>query len=538
MSQCRFVDIGRIIRRLSPDVAPIRHSRDFRLLYFGQAAGSAGAMICYVALPYQAYQISHSSLVVGLLSCAELLPVLLAGLLGGALADAIERRRLILITQGAAIGCTAALLANALFWRQLWPLFVLAGLLVGAFGLQRPSVEVLVPRLVAHDELPGAAALAGLLGTLAYTAGPLIGGGLLVGGLPLAYAAGGATCVAATVPFALMRKNAPAPDADRPSVRGLAEGLRFAKSRPDLLGTYLIDIGAMFFGAPYAVFPQIAAGLGGPAVLGLLYAAPGIGSMIVSLTSSWTRHVYRHGRAIALAVCGWGVAIAAFAVAPNLPLAVLALAVAGGSDMVSGLFRMTMWNQTIPARVRGRLAGLEMISYSTGEPMGNLEAGAVATLTGSVRAAVISGGVLSLLGAVIVSLALPALWHYDARDYRPRPTPATRFRSPPASPPRLRQEPPRARRRAAPSRWPRRTRRTWPATTPAQTRAAGRSGRSTRTPARAPAGLRPPPPCGSSLSSTRSRARCRSARPGAPSACRHTARRRASAGSRTQAGNP
>src|SRR6266700_3714052 len=378
--------MSNILARLRPDIAPIRHSREFRLLYSGQAASSAGVMICYVALPYQAYQISRSSLVVGLLSCAELLPVLLAGLLGGALADAIERRSLILVTQAAAIACTAALLANALVWQQLWLLFVLAGLLAGAFGLQRPSVEVLVPRLVAHD------------------------------GLPLAYAVGGATCAAAAVPFALMRPSRPAPDADRPSLRGLAEGLRYAKCRPDLLGTYLIDIGAMFFGAPYAVFPQVAAGLGGPAVLGLLYAAPGIGSMAVSLTSTWTRHVYRHGRAIALAVCGWGIAIAAFAYAPDLPLAVLALAAAGGSDMVSGIFRMTMWNQTIPARVRGRLAGLEMISYSTGEPLGNLEAGAVATLTGSVRLAVISGGMMSLLGAVIVSLALPALWRYDSRD--------------------------------------------------------------------------------------------------------------------------
>jgi hypothetical protein len=272
---------------------------------------------------------------------------------------------------------------------------------------------------VPHDDLPAAAALAGFLGTVSQTGGPLLAGGLLTGGLPLAYAVGGAACVASAIPFARMRPSLPALDADRPSVRGIADGLRYAKSGPDLLGTYLIDIGAMFFGAPYAVFPQLAAGLGGPAVLGLLYAAPGLRSMAVSATSSWTRHVHRHGRAIALAVCGWGIAIAAFAYAPNLPLAVLALAAAGGSDMVSGIFRMTIWNQTIPARVRGRLAGLEMISYSTGEPLGNLEAGAVATLTGSVRVAVLSGGVLSLLGAVIVTLAIPALWRYDARTTRP-----------------------------------------------------------------------------------------------------------------------
>lgn len=376
-------------------------------------------MICFVAMPYQAYLISHSSLIVGLLSCAELLPVLFGGLIGGALADSVERRKLILITQSCSVLCSAGLAVNAMIGRQLWLLFVLATFLTSAFCLQRPSVEVIVPRLVAHDDLPGAAALSGLLGTVANTAGPLIGGGLLAGGLPLAYFGTVLTCSAALIPFALMSPNPPAPDAGRPSLRGLGEGLRYAKSRPDLLGTYVIDIGAMLFGAPYAVFPQVAAGLGGPAVLGLLYAAPGLGSMIVGLTSRWTRHVHRHGRAIALAVCGWGISIGAFGFAPNLALAVLALAAAGGSDMISGLFRTTMWNQSIPARVRGRMAGLEMISYSTGEPIGNVEAGAVATLTGSVRIAVVSGGLLSILGAVIVTLALPALWRYDARTLRP-----------------------------------------------------------------------------------------------------------------------
>jgi len=282
-----------LLARLRPDIAPIRHSHQFRLLYVGQAGSSAGVMICYVALPYQAYQISHSSLVVGLLSCAELLPVLLAGLVGGTLADALEKRRLILITQAVAVCCAGTLVANALAWRQLWLLFALAGLLAGAFGMQRPSVDALVPLLVRHGDLPGAAALAGLLGTVSQTAGPLLAGGLLTGGIPLAYAVGGAACAAAAAPFAMMRTFPPAPDADRPGLRGLAEGLRYAKGRPDLLGTYLIDIGAMFFGAPYAVFPQLAAGLGGPAVLGLLYAAPGIGAMAVSATCAAGSRAWR-----------------------------------------------------------------------------------------------------------------------------------------------------------------------------------------------------------------------------------------------------
>jgi MFS family permease len=149
----------------------------------------------------------------------------------------------------------------------------------------------------------------------------------------------------------------------------------------------------------------------------VLYAAPAAGGLIMSMASGWTRHVSRHGRAIVLAVCGWGAGIAAFGFAPGLWWAVAALAAAGAADMVSGIFRMTMWNQTIPASLRGRLAGLEMISYTTGEPVGNLEAGLVAAATGSVRTAVVSGGVLSVLGAAVVAAALPMLWRFDARDH-------------------------------------------------------------------------------------------------------------------------
>jgi hypothetical protein len=403
--------------RLGPDLAPFGRSREFRLLYTGQAAGSAAAMIGFVAMPYQAYQLTRSSLIVGLLSFTELVPLLVAGVLGGTLADALERRRLILLTEGCLGAGAAGLVANALLWRQLWVLFLLAGLITGVGGLQRPSLEVLVPRLVARDDLPAAAALSGLLGNVANIAGPLIGGVLIAAaGLPVAYGVNGAVSVVALATFARMRPSPPAPGADRPSLRGTLEGLRYARSRPELMGTYLIDIGAMFFGAPYALFPQIAAGLGGPAVLGLLYAAPSAGGVIVSLTSRWTSRVHRHGRGIVLAVCGWGAGIAAFGFAPDLALALAALAAAGGADMVSGLFRMTMWNQTIPASLRGRLAGIEMISYTTGEPVGNLESGLVASLTGSVRIAVVSGGALCLAGALAVTVALPMLWHYDSRD--------------------------------------------------------------------------------------------------------------------------
>jgi MFS family permease len=414
--------IRRLAAAVGPDIALLRRSREFRLLYGGQMASFAGSMISFVAMPYQAYQLTHSSLVVGLLSFAELAPLVATALLGGALADAVDRRRLIRVSQCFLCGSGAALALNAAAWHQLWLLFLLAVASTGLYGLQRPSLEALVPVLVRRDELPAAAALTGLLGNAASLAGPLLGGFLIkLGGLPVAYLGDSAACVVSLLAFSSMRATPPAPDAARPSLRGVADGLRYASSRPELLGTYLIDISAMLFGAPYALFPAIAARLGGPAVLGLLYAAPGAGGLIVSLTGGWAGRVHRHGRAIVLAVCGWGAGIVAFGFAASLWWAVAALAAAGAADMISGIFRMTMWNQTIPAGLRGRLAGLEMISYTTGEPVGNLEAGLVAAATGSVRIAVVSGGVASVLGAIVVAAALPALWRFDAREHRADP---------------------------------------------------------------------------------------------------------------------
>jgi predicted MFS family arabinose efflux permease len=411
---------GGIARRaaaaLRPDLSPLRHSADYRRLYGGQAASFAGSMITYVALPYQAYQLTGSSLIVGLLSVAELVPLVLAALLGGLLADAADRRLLILAAEGGALLVCAGLAVNAMAWHQVGLLFVLSVVAGFGFGLQRPSLEALVPQLVAREDLPAAANLSGLMGTAAQVLGPLVGGVLIAAaGLSAAYWIDAASCAVALAAFARLRSFPPAPEADRPSLRGIADGLRYARGRPEILGTYLIDISAMFFGAPFALFPAYAARIGGAAALGLLYAAPGAGALLISITGGWAGKVHRHGRAIVLAVCGWGLAIAAFGLAPGLWWAVAALAAAGGADMISGIFRMTIWNQTIPSRLRGRLAGLEMISYTTGEPLGNLESGLAAALTGSVRIAIVSGGVACLAGAVAVTLALPALWRYDAR---------------------------------------------------------------------------------------------------------------------------
>ncbi len=406
----------RRLARLAPDLGPLRRSRDFRLLYAGRAASFAGAMITYVAMPYQAYQLTRSSLAVGLLSAAELVPLVAAGLLGGVLADAMDRRLLIRLTEAGLAAALLVLAMNAALWRQLWLLFLLAAVIALLSGLQRPSLDAFVTRLVARADMPAAAALNGLQGQAGNILGPLAGGVLIAaGGLGAAYGADLMTCGAALLAFGLMRASPPPPGADRPSLRGVAEGLRYARSRPELLGSYLIDMAAMFFGVPFALFPAFADRLGGPGVLGLLFAAPALGALAVNLTSGWTLRIHRHGRGIVLAVCGWGLAIAAFGLAANVTEAVAALAVAGGADMLSGLFRMTLWNQTIPDELRGRLAGLEMISYTTGEPLGNLESGLAAALAG-LRVAVLAGGLACLAGAAVVTAALPRLWRYDARE--------------------------------------------------------------------------------------------------------------------------
>jgi MFS family permease len=213
-----------------------------------------------------------------------------------------------------------------------------------------------------------------------------------------------------------MRAVPPPPGAERPSLRGVVEGFRYAVGRPELVGTYGVDLIAMFFGVPVALFPAFAEEFGGAEVLGLLYAAPALGALVATVTSGWTGRIHRHGMAVVWAAMGWGLAVTAFGFAPNLALALAALALAGGADMISGIFRGTIWNTTIPDHLRGRLAGIEQVSYSAGPLLGNLESGVVAAFAG-VRASIVSGGILCVVGVGLAALALPAFRAYDARDH-------------------------------------------------------------------------------------------------------------------------
>jgi MFS family permease len=417
--------VRQLIKLATIDLGPLRRHRDFRLLFAGQAVSFFGSMVTYVAIPYQVYRLSGSSLVVGLLGLAELVPLLGTAFVGGALADAIDRRWMVRVTELSLAGASGVLVVNALLPSpQLWLLFVMAAVMAGLDGLQRPSLEALTPRLVSREELPAAGALSSLRGTGGMIAGPAVGGALIATvGLPATYAFDVATFVFSLVMLSLMRAVPPPADAERPSLRGIVEGFRYARGRPELLGTYGVDMIAMFFGMPSALFPAFADKLGGAGALGLLYAAPSIGSFLATATSGWTARVHRHGAAVCVAATVWGVGITLLGFAPNLTLAVAALVLAGGADMISGIFRSVIWNQTIPDRLRGRLAGIEQVSYSTGPLLGNVEAGAVASSFG-LGASIVSGGVLCVAGVVVAVAVLPAFWHYDARLHRPEPVAA------------------------------------------------------------------------------------------------------------------
>ena len=415
----------RLVRLAAIDIGPLRRHRDYRLLWIGRAVSLFGSEITYVAIPYQVYRLTGSVAVVGLISLVELVPLLTSAVLGGAFADAVDRRRMLLLTELGLAASSGVLVFNALLPSpQLWVLFVVAALSASLTGFQRPSLDALTPRLVERDELMAVGALDSLRWTFGNIGGPAVGGILIATvGLAGVYAIDIGTFLFSLVMLNAMRAVPPPPDAERPSLRRIAEGFRYARSRPELLGTYGVDIVAMFFGMPNALFPAFAQKFGGAGVLGLLYAAPSVGSLLATATSGWTARVHRHGLGVILAAAVWGLGILLLGLASSLPLALAALALAGGADMVSGIFRSTIWNQTIPDRLRGRLAGIEQVSYSTGPLLGDLEAGVVGSLAG-VRVSIVSGGALCIVGVAAAALLLPAFRRYDARTFVPEPAAA------------------------------------------------------------------------------------------------------------------
>ncbi|MFD0745035.1 MFS transporter [Phytohabitans flavus] len=405
-----------LLRRMALDVTPLRTSRDYRLLFAASGVSGFGSFITYVTIPFQVYALTDDPLLVGLLGVCELVPLLFMAFVGGALADYLDRRALVLGAEVAFTALCGVLLVNALLDRpHLWLLYLVAGLTAAIDGIQRPALEG-SRRASSSPTRSRRPARSTGCGCRSPSSPPrarrgadrLDRHGLGVRGRPRHVR------VLAGVPVADQGGATP-PDAERPSLRSVVTGLRYARSRPELLGTYLVDINAMFFAMPQALYPFMAGRLGGPAVLGLLYAAPAVGSLLATVTSGWTGRVHRHGLMVVIAAGLWGVGIIGFGLANSLWLALLCLAFAGAADMVSGIFRMTIWNQTIPDHLRGRLAGIEMISWATGPLLGQLRSGVAARYMG-IGGSVISGGILCVAGTLALAAAMPAFLRYDGRD--------------------------------------------------------------------------------------------------------------------------
>jgi len=407
--------IARAARAIAVDAGLLRRRRELRLLIVGQSISDLGSMITFVAIPVQTFALTHKTAYVGLLGVAEFVPMVALALVGGALADSFDRRRLVMIAEIGALFVVAGLVANSLLDEpHLWVLYVAAALIAACTAIRRPPLDALMPRLVERDELKTASALQWAVHNIAQMIGPAVGGILIASaGAAVTYTADLATFGVSLAALAAMR-TPPPPERQALGVRAITEGLRYAASRQELIGTYLVDINAMFFGMPMALFPALAEHYGGMEVVGLLYAAPSAGAVMATASSGWTRHVHHHGRAVVYAACGWGVAIVLFGFAGVLWLALVCLALAGGADAVSGIFRATIWNETIPDRLRGRLAGVEMISWSSGPMLGNAEAGLAAALVG-LRGSVVGGGVVCVVGTLALAASLPRFWRYDAR---------------------------------------------------------------------------------------------------------------------------
>jgi len=407
-----FIPLSRV--GLLVDITPLRESRDFRLIWLSQLATAAGRQVVLVAVPYQIYLLTHSSLAVGLLGLFQAVPIVVAGLYGGALADRFDRRRLQLIGKSLVATTSIALAIGAGIQRiPVWSIYLIVAMSAAASVIDQSARAATIPRLVSRRLLPSASSLSQILFQSAAIIGPALAGLLLArASVSWAYAFD----VVCFVPgAALIWRISAQPPLENHGVvlgwRAPADAIRHVAHNRLLVGIFSADLIAMIFGMPTAVFPALALsvfkiGAGG---LGLLYAAPAAGALIGSLFSGWVRSVQRQGMAVIVAIAIWGLAIAGFGLAGNVRwLGLLLLAVAGAGDMVSAIFRSTMLQLSIPDNLRGRMSAFQMMVVTTGPRLGDLEAGAVAALVGPIFS-VVSGGVACVVGIALLAVALPEL---------------------------------------------------------------------------------------------------------------------------------
>jgi MFS family permease len=401
------------LRRFFLDVAPLRLDRDFRWLWTGQAINGIGSQITRLALPYQVYVLTGSTLAIAALTLFQLVPILVFSLGAGSIADAVDRRRMLRITQLALMACSAVLAVLALQSTVPLPLLFGVAFVAAAFqSLDQPARSSAIPRLVARERLPAAIALGQLNFQIASVLGPTIAGILIATvGLPGAYIVDVVSFTASLAALVAIGPLPPLAGAARPGLAAIREGLRFAFDRRVILATYVIDLDAMIFGMPTSLFPALALDVfhAGPQGLGLLAAAPSVGALLGALLSGWVSTVRRVGLAVIVAVAIWGAAITLFGLAEfSFLLALFFLAVAGAADVLSAVFRSTIVQLAAPDQLRGRIASIHILVVTSGPRIGDIEAAAVASAIGA-QASVVSGGLLCLIGLIGVWRWFPEL---------------------------------------------------------------------------------------------------------------------------------
>ena len=373
-------------------------------------------MITFVALPFQVKELTNSYWAVGLIGAVEIIPLIIFGLYGGVLADYVDRKKMIWLTEFGTLVATAVLLLNSLREKpSVILIFIIAAIFAALSGLKRPSQDAILPRLVNHGDLPSASALMSLRWQFGGIVGPSAGGIVIASyGAGMGYFVDCCTFIISLALLWRVRSVPPLGKTTPPSVAALMEGIRYAYNRKDLLGTYVVDLAAMFFAMPMALFPFWADAIGAPYALGFFYSSITIGAVLVTLLSGWMRNYPHHGRAVVIGALGWGVAIVVAGSTDSLTLVIASLIIAGAFDQVSALFRGFIWNQSIPDELRGRLAGIEMLSYLLGPLGGQARAGGMAAMT-SLRTSIVGGGLLCIGFVAAISSIMPKFRNYDVR---------------------------------------------------------------------------------------------------------------------------
>jgi MFS family permease len=397
-------------------------SRDFRRLWMGQAVSFFGSMITQAALPYQVYHQTGSSVAVGLLGVVQLVPLLVFSVVGGAVADSVDKRRLLLAITLVSLATTTALAVNAsLDEPRLWLLYALAAATSGITAVSFAGIRSLLPLLLAEEHRPAGYALQSTYGSFGLMAGPALAGVIIAArGLDTAYAIDVATYVVALGVYLGIAPSPPVTTGEAPATLGslgssMVEGLRFLRGHSMVMSIFGLDLVAMTFGMPRALFPALAERLGGgPQLYGLLLASVAAGMFVASLSSGWTTHVRRQGRAVLIAVSVWGSTIAVAGLVRVPAVVLVMLAVAGGSDMISGVFRSTIAAAVTPDEMRGRVSGIEFAVYAGGPVLGDIEAGLVGGLLG-VPFAIVSGGLACVAGAAAFAVKVPRFAGYVPR---------------------------------------------------------------------------------------------------------------------------